>query len=221
MELKNPMLNEAVDPRFRNQWEFRNNIGDFFSDYRKMLNQALDTVSTEILQSAHDTLATIAQNKGVVFTAGNGGSAAIANHLCCDWSKGTFIEGKFRLKTQSLCANSELMTAMANDFGIEQMFSRQLKILAEPNDAVILISSSGNSPNIIRTAEEAKRLGLPVIGFTGFTGGKLKEMADVSIHVPAHNYGIVEDAHQAVMQALAQYFFLFNSKSVEKSDRAE
>jgi len=200
------------DPRVRNEWTLKENVGEFFNEYKMKLSFALNSVSDEKLEAAYSIMLQAAKSGKTVFTAGNGGSAAIANHLCCDWTKGTFVEGKIRIKTQSLCANVELMTAMANDVGIEHMFSQQLKIMGSPGDVLFVISSSGNSPNIIQLVSEAKKIGMPVIGFCGFAGGKLKEMADVSIHIPVNNYGIVEDAHQAVMQALAQYFYLKNSK---------
>ena len=186
MELKNKELN-GNDPRILNEWKFNENINEFFKDYRSSLTHALDSISVDALKSTYLILKTVAEKKGFVFTAGNGGSAAIANHLCCDWTKGTFIENKLRLKTYSLCSNVELMTAISNDFGNNEVFSRQLKMLAEPQDALVLISSSGNSPNILSAAQEAKKLKIPVIGFTGFTGGGLKEIADVSIHVEANN----------------------------------
>ncbi len=201
-----------ADPRSRNEWTVRENISDSFRDYRAALVRALDSVETRALENAYTIMNKVALSGKTIFTAGNGGSAAIANHLCCDWSKGTFIENKVRLKTHSLCANVELMTAMANDMGLEHMFAQQLKILGSSEDGLLLISSSGNSPNILQTALEAKSIGMPVIGLSGFSGGRLKELADVAIHVPMNNYGIVEDVHQAVMHSLAQYFFLDKSR---------
>ncbi len=213
MELKNNAHNGS-DPRILNEWKFKENINDFFKDYRNSLGQALDVISIEALKATYHVLKTVSEKKGFIFTAGNGGSAAIANHLCCDWTKGTYIENKVRLKTYSLCSNVELMTAISNDFGNDEVFSRQLKMLVEPNDALVLISSSGNSPNVIHAAKTAKDLKIPIIGFTGFSGGKLKDLADISIHVEANNYGTVEDAHQIIMQSIAQYFFLSSSKEL-------
>jgi phosphoheptose isomerase len=140
-----------------------------------------------------------------VYVAGNGGSASIANHLTCDWMKGTHVTGKPALKVHSLGSNGTLLTAIANDFGFEESFAHQVELLGEAGDLLVLISSSGNSANIVRALEVARLKRMKIIGLTGFTGGKLKELCDVSLHVPVHNYGIVEDTHQSLMHCLAQF----------------
>lgn len=195
------------DPRKNNVWFDPSSVKNYFSDYKKALNQALAEVNEAELEKAFDLMKKVAAQDGTFFVCGNGGSAAVADHLCCDWTKGTFMEGEHRLRTYSLNANSAMMTATANDFGGDEVFAYQLKILSRSNDALIVISSSGNSPNIIKAIEMAKKLGLPTIGFTGFTGGKAKDIVDASLYVPYSNYAIVEDSHQALMQCLAQYYF--------------
>ena len=100
-----------------------------------------------------------------------------------------------RFRVTSLCDNTELITAWANDSGYEVVFSEQLKTFAEEGDLLIAISASGNSPNIIRAVDVAKIKGMKVIGLTGFAGGKLRELADVPIHVEAKDYGIIENCH--------------------------
>ncbi len=134
-----------------------------------------------------------------IFVGGNGGSAAISNHLCCDFMKGGGLE------VMSLSCNTPLITAIANDLGYERSISFQLERLLNPGDIVLLISSSGNSPNIIEAAKVAKSRGAWIIGLTGFSGGKLKELADTSLHIPIDNYGIVEDCHQSIMHIISQY----------------
>ncbi len=140
-----------------------------------------------------------------VFSCGNGGSASIANHLVCDHTKG--IRGKTDLQPRvgSLSNNVELLTAIANDLSYEDVFSFQLQSQASPGDVLVAISSSGRSPNILRALTWAKDNGLHTIAITGFEGGAAKELADVAIHFDCTNYGVVEDLHQAVMHALAQY----------------
>lgn len=141
-----------------------------------------------------------------VFLIGNGGSASTASHIACDLQKSTLPKlghtespvaakhlGRFRVI--SLCDNTEIITAWANDVSYEVIFSEQLKTLAHEHDMLIAISASGNSPNIIRAVEVAKLKGMTVIGLSGFTGGKLQMMADVPVHVDSHDYGIVENAH--------------------------
>jgi len=120
-----------------------------------------------------------------IFVMGNGGSAAMASHFACDLSKGTVQEGKTRFKVLSLNDNIPLLTAYANDFGYETVFAEPLASLAEPGDVAMAISSSGNSPNVLRAMDVARERGLTTIGITGFEGGKLKEKVDVCVIAPA------------------------------------
>lgn len=180
-------------------------IGNYFKAYVEQIAEVASQIPQENLQKAFDLL-TEALSKGKrVYSAGNGGSAAISDHLCCDWMKGTHVPHKPAFKVQSLSANVAIVTAFANDYSYQETFSKQVEMLGEPGDVLVLISSSGNSPNIIHAAEAAKAKGLKVIGLCGFAGGKLATVADVAIHVPANNYGISEDVHQMVMHAIAQF----------------
>jgi D-sedoheptulose 7-phosphate isomerase len=120
-----------------------------------------------------------------IFVFGNGGSAAMASHFACDLGKGTVQEGKPRFKVISLNDNVPLLTAYANDFGYDTVFAEPLASLTEPGDIAIAISSSGNSPNVLRAMDVARERGLTTIGITGFEGGRLKEKVDVCVIVPA------------------------------------
>lgn len=164
--------------------------------------RALDPV---LLARACEVIEDVAATGGRIFAIGNGGSAAIAEHLSCDWTKGTHVGHSPTIDTQSLASNTALYSAIANDFGFESVFSHQLAMIAKPQDALVAISSSGNSANIIAACAVARERGLPVIGLTGFSGGKLREVADVALHVDVHNYGVVEDCHQAIMHIMAQF----------------
>jgi D-sedoheptulose 7-phosphate isomerase len=199
---------KTADPRVNNVWFNASSMDTYFSDYKKNLNQALETVKSSELEKAFQVMKKVTQANGTFFICGNGGSNAIADHLSCDWTKGTYVAGKNPLRTQSLMANGPLFTAAANDFGYDRALAYLLEIQARPTDGLLVISSSGNSPNIIEAMNVAKAKGLPVIALTGFKGGKAKELADVSLHVDFQNYAIVEDGHQAIMQCLAQYFFV-------------
>lgn len=197
-----------ADPRINNVWFNSTSMETYFSDYKKNLNQALATVDVNQLEKAYGVMKKVVQQNGTFFICGNGGSNAIADHLSCDWTKGTFVPGKNPLRTQSLMANGPLYTAAANDFGYDKALAFLFELQAKPSDGLIVISSSGNSPNIIEAIQIAKNKGVPVIAFTGFKGGKARELADVSLHIDFSNYAIVEDGHQALMQCLAQYFFV-------------
>lgn len=147
-----------------------------------------------------------ARNAGhQVLVAGNGGSAAICNHLECDASKGTHHAGCPTLSTRSLSANPSVLTALGNDVGFEQVFERQVEYYGRKGDVLLLISSSGSSPNVVAAAEKGRQMGLTVVAFVGFGGGRLKELADHCLHVPSDNYGISEDMHQASMHLITQY----------------
>ena len=136
---------------------------------------------------------------------GNGGSAAIANHLLCDFQKGIQTDTAVKPRVVSLSSHPELITAIGNDIGFEDIFVFQLRTMARPGDVLMTISSSGNSENIVRCMKWAKDNGVPTIALVGFSGGRSGNMADVTIHVAAKNYGTVEDVHQSVMHLLAQY----------------
>ena len=105
----------------------------------------------------------------------------------------------------SLSNNIELLTAIANDYGYEDSFAYQLRAQSRPGDVLVVISSSGRSPNIVRALQWACDNDLRTIALTGFDGGGARSLAEVAIHVDSTNYGIVEDLHQSVMHALAQY----------------
>jgi phosphoheptose isomerase len=140
-----------------------------------------------------------------VFTCGNGGSAAIANHLVCDHTKGVRTKTDLLPRVGSLSNNVELLTAIANDLAYEDVFVFQLQSQANPGDVLVAISSSGRSANIVRALSWARDNSLHTIAITGFEGGGAKTLADIAIHFDCTNYGIVEDLHQSVMHALAQY----------------
>ena len=154
-----------------------------------------------------------------VYVCGNGGSAAISNHLACDHSKCGQTDTILRPKVVSLSTNIEMITAIANDLSYEDAFVYQLKTLAEPKDILITISCSGDSENIVRASKWAKEAKLKVISFTGFEGGRSADIADINLHVDADNYGLIEDVHQSLMHILAQFLRLSHMDSTKILDR--
>ena len=155
------------------------------------------------------TLLDEAHRRGAsIFACGNGGSAAIANHLVCDHCKGVATDTSLRPRVHSLSANIEVITAIANDMSYADIFAFQLRALGRPGDVLVTISSSGDSENIVRAADTAKSGGMQVIALTGFQGGRSAGIADVNLHVAADNYGVIEDVHQSLMHILAQWLRL-------------
>lgn len=147
----------------------------------------------------------VTEDGGTVWVAGNGGSAAISDHTVCDCSKGTYVEGQPPFRTVSLTSNVAMLTALGNDLSYSDIFSEPLKYYLTEKDAVLLVSSSGNSPNVVKACEYANAQGVPTVAFVGFKGGKLGELAQVTVHIPIENYGIVEDTHQSLIHAITQY----------------
>jgi D-sedoheptulose 7-phosphate isomerase len=136
-----------------------------------------------------------------VFLCGNGGSGSNASHFCEDLGKGTVRREDFnndrkkRLRTISLTDNTPYILAWANDEGFDRIFVEQLKNLASPGDLLIAISGSGNSANVLRAVDWANQKGLKTFGCTGFSGGKLRTLAQHGLHVPLDDMGIVESIH--------------------------
>lgn len=193
------------DPRRKNLTFNTSSVEAFAIEYADALGAAVKTVDFAMLEKACALIESVAARGGKIYAIGNGGSAAIADHLCCDWTKGASAPLHPHIQTQSLVANVALYSAIANDYGFHEVFSTQIDFLARQGDALVAISSSGGSPNIVAAVEAAKARGVSTIGLSGFGGGRLRELADIPLHVHANNYGVVEDAHQALMHILAQY----------------
>ena len=134
-------------------------------------------------------------NKVLLF--GNGGSAADAQHLAAELA-GRFNYDRKSLPAIALTTNTSSVTAIANDYGYETIFVKQLQGLAKKDDVVIALSAGGNSPNVVLALEEAKKMGATTIGFTGKQGGKLKELADYIIHVPSNITARIQETHITV-----------------------
>jgi D-sedoheptulose 7-phosphate isomerase len=137
-----------------------------------------------------------------LFVFGNGGSAALASHFACDIGKGTIAGKRKRLKTVALTDNVALITAWANDKAYDTIFAEQLESLAEKGDMVLAISGSGNSPNVIRGLEAARRIGAETLVLTGFEGGRAKALADLCLVVPSDSMQLIEDAHLCATHAI-------------------
>lgn len=170
--------------------------------------QFLDRVGAELekidplqVQSLADALHDCYLHGRTTFICGNGGSGSNASHFCEDLGKCTLRredydnDKKKRLRILSLTDNTPYILAWANDEGFERVFVEQLKNLARPEDLLIAISGSGNSPNVLRAVDWANRNGLTTFGCTGFSGGKLKALAQKNLHVPLDDMGIVESIH--------------------------
>ena len=177
----------------------------FADSYFAAVSQAASTVDRERIVAAATLLEEAHRQRASVFACGNGGSAAIANHLACDHCKGIATDTALRPIVVSLSANIEIITAIANDIAFAEIFAYQLRVQARPGDVLVAVSSSGESKNIVRAVEWARDNGVKVIAMTGFAGGPAARAADVNLHVATDNYGVIEDVHQSLMHILAQW----------------
>ena len=181
------------------------NAGSFFEAYAEEIARAGRTIESDALNRAAVILLDCYTHGGGVFTCGNGGSASVANHMQCDHVKNVRTTTDLLPRVVSLSTNVELLTAISNDLGYENVFVYQLESQSRPGDVLIAVSSSGRSPNIVRALTWAREQGLRTIALTGFDGGAARTVAEASVHVDSTNYGIIEDWHQSIMHALAQY----------------
>ena len=177
----------------------------YFDAYAEETFRAAKTIESATLERAAVILLEAYTRDARVFSCGNGGSASIANHMQCDHVKGVRTMTDLSPRVLSLSSNVELLTAISNDMGYENVFVYQLQSQSRPGDVLIAVSSSGRSPNIVRALTWARDNGMRTIAVTGFDGGAARTVAEVSIHVECTNYGVIEDLHQATMHALAQY----------------
>lgn len=183
---------------------------EFSRLYFGYLKQALDSIEPESIDRLVEEFENARVSGNTIFIAGNGGSAttatSMANDIGFDVIKKSGTDKPFRVL--ALTDNTSVLTAIANDVGYENVFLNQLKIHYRPGDKLLAISASGNSPNVVTAAEWVRQQGGSVLSFVGFTGGKLKEISNVVVHVrsQAGEYGPVEDAHLVLNHILAHWF---------------
>jgi len=181
-------------------------IKDFSAAYLRHLNDVLSQISLEEIEKFVEILLSAREKGSLVYFIGNGGSAATASHFANDIAIGTRTFDK-PFRVISLCDNKAIITAIANDDGYEKIFSQQLNVLLKEEDVVVAISASGNSPNLITAIQLTKEKGAISVGLTAFDGGKLRELADYSVHVPTQKgeYGPAEDAHMILDHLVGSY----------------
>ena len=176
-----------------------------FEEYTSYFNQSLASLDHTEIEQLLAILSDAYENDKTVFVIGNGGSAANASHFANDLAKGTLqsVEQTKRLRALSLTDNVALMTAYGNDEGYHSIFEQQLRTYARPGDIVVAISGSGNSPNVVGAIEWANANGLHTVGVTGFAGGKLKQLAKTSVHVPLNDMCTSESVHSVIFHYVA------------------
>jgi len=173
--------------------------------YRDELKRVLDALDPIAIEKVTNIILDAYKNDKQVFIIGNGGSASAASHMACDLGKNTAIGTKRRLRVTSLTDNMAWFSAVANDVGYENVFMEQLKNTFNAGDVLIGISGSGNSPNVVNAMEWANDNGGITVAIVAFTGGPMKEAADVHIHIDTHEYGPAEDVHLIINHMIVGY----------------
>lgn len=178
-----------------------------FVAYTERLSSLLQSFDWTPVSALAEDLHNCWRTGNQVFLAGNGGSAGNAIHLANDLLYGISKRSGSGLRIHALPANSAVLTCLANDEGYDQIFSLQLAVQARPGDVLIVFSGSGNSPNILRALEEAKRIGMRSYAVLGFSGGKAKALADTAIHFPIDDMQISEDTQLIIGHMLMQWLY--------------
>lgn len=185
--------------------DFTKDIRDYYAREVRVIED-LDVAE---LNRAMNALLACYEREGTAYVFGNGGSSATASHMVCDFNKGTCgnVEKRFRF----ICLNDNVPTlmAVANDVSFDDVFYYQLENKLRKGDLVLAISGSGNSKNVIKAVEYAKKQGIEIMGMTGYDGGRLDRMSDYHLHVPADDMQIAEDLHMGFDHMMMQIFWRY------------
>jgi len=179
-------------------------IKNIISDSIKVKQLLLEDEKTltKILEASHKILHSL-QNSGRIYFCGNGGSAADAQHLAAEFS-GRFYQDRKALPAEALHTNTSYLTAVANDYSYDVVYSRLIHGVGHPQDVLIGISTSGNSKNIVLALEEAKKIGMATIGLTGSKGGIMKDICDINLAMPSEDTPRIQECHIMIGHIICQ-----------------
>ncbi|MBF0420071.1 MAG: SIS domain-containing protein [Magnetococcales bacterium] len=182
-------------------------LAGFFTGYAEYLGKCLKGIDLEQLTAVGEIFLRARTDQKTLFFAGNGGSAATASHFCQDVAEVGRKAGKEGFRVLSLTDNTAYVTAAGNDYGFDAIFTNQMAFLFQENDVLVVISASGNSPNVVKAAQLARERKGIVIALVGFDGGLLKDMADHVLRIPTikGEYGPVEDGHLIVAHVITAF----------------
>lgn len=183
----------------------------FTGAYLEYLKSILSRIDNSEIGRFIETLLDARKRAATIFFIGNGGSAATASHFSNDLAYSTTNDYDQPFRAISLTDNVPVLTALGNDFGYEDIFLRQLQVLAKKGDVLVGISASGNSANLVKAFDYALSVDIKTVAITAFDGGKIKTLADEGIHVPTEpqEYGPAEDAHMVLDHLVSAYLMRF------------
>lgn len=178
----------------------------FIGGYLAYLSELFNLLDRTAVAEFIETLLAARERGAQIIFIGNGGSAATASHFANDIAIGTRSRKK-SFRAISLADNTPVMTAIANDYGYDEIFAKLLAVHMLPGDVVVAISASGNSPNVVKAVEYANANGAVTVALTGFDGGKLRRDASLSVHIPTNKgeYGPTEDLHMVLDHVIGAY----------------
>ncbi len=179
----------------------------FFSNYAKRLQEVLAQADWEPVAQLAQDLYHCWIHKKQIFICGNGGSAGNAMHLANDFIYGIAKRVGGGMRIHALSANPAVLTCLANDVGYDRIYSEQLAVQAEPGDLLLVLSGSGNSPNILAALQQAKSMRVKSYAILGYSGGRSKDLADVAVHFPVDDMQIAEDLQLIVGHMLMQWCY--------------
>lgn len=179
-------------------------MNDLIEKYLAELHRATSGFDWSGVEKLASTLRTAIENNTNVYLCGNGGSAGNAMHLANDFIYGVSPEGN-AMNVEALSANASVITCLGNDIGYENIFSHQLKVKGKPGDVLLVLSGSGNSPNIVNALEQADNLDMKTFAILGYQGGKAKQLAHCPIHFEIDDMQICEDLQIMVGHMLMKF----------------
>jgi D-sedoheptulose 7-phosphate isomerase len=173
--------------------------------YRQAFNAALGLEAMDVVPTLGVALRQAWADGRTIYLCGNGGSAGNANHLANDFLYGAGVTNGAGLKVESLSANPSVLTCLANDIGYENVYAEQLRVKAEAGDVLIVLSGSGNSPNVVKALEVGAAKGMTTFAILGFSGGKCRQLAQHPIHFPVDDMQIAEDLQMVIGHICMQW----------------
>lgn len=173
--------------------------------YTETLYQIFNDERVSEIELLANSMLTCWELNNTLFICGNGGSAGNAIHLANDFNYGISKIDGIGMKVDALPANSSVITCLGNDIGYDNIFSQQLEVRASKDDILLVLSGSGNSPNILRALEVGKKIGMKTFAILGYSGGKAKEMVDNPIHFPIDDMQIAEDTQLIIGHIIMQW----------------